>query len=196
MRALFLLAGICGIPAMAVAQPADRLPVPGKSAIALAHRLIERSGPRFEFSEDQAQRSLLRSLVGSIRAYKPASCDPSIAACKATADKLATEGAREYVVLRTTALEEGYGALFESQMSAEDITAAYAFVGSTPGAKFASALTSSEMPPLPVISYVSQRTREFEEALYDRFLRETASLPRRILRVPPPPVLPSKQKRP
>ena len=190
--ALVLLAGICGIPAIAVAQPADSLPVPGKSAIALAHRLIEQSGPRFEFNTDQAQRALVRSLIGTIRAYKPASCDPTVVTCKTTADKLAADAAKEYVLLRTTALEEGYGALFESQMSAQDISAANAFVSSAAGAKFASALTNSEMPPLPVISYVSRRTREFEEGLYDRFLRETASLPRRILRVPPP-VLPSKR---
>lgn len=196
---LLLLIGFSGIPAAGLAQPsAGTLSVPGKEAQRLARAMLEGGSHRLQLSTEKAQKALFQSLVGPIRVYKPASCDPVLPACKEAAQSLAAQNASEYVQLRNAALEAGYATLFEGKMSSQEMADARAFVTSPAGAKFASALTSGEMPPLAIISYVGRRTNEFEDSLYDRFLQKTASLPRRVVRgIPPPPRIPSSgQKRP
>ncbi len=190
-----LLIGLSWVPAVATAQTATTLPVPGQSAKSLAHRIVAHREPRFRLTPDDAKRRLIQSLIGQIRAYKPNSCDPAISACRIAAESLATQKAAEYTALTDAAWEEGYAALLESKLSPKDMAAASAFVASTSGDKFASAMTDSEMPPMIVLSYVSRRTQDFEDSLYDLFLQEAAAMPRRILKVPPP-VWPSGQKRP
>ena len=197
--ALVLLIGLSGIPSVGLAQPsAGTLPIPGKEAQRLAHAVLEGGSHRLQLSTENAQKALFQSLVGPIRLYKPASCDPALPACKEAAQSLAAENAGEYVALRNAALEDGYATFFEGKMSPQEMADAKAFATSPAGAKFTSALTSGEMPPLTIISYVGRRMSEFTDSLYDRFLQKTASLPRRVVRgIPPPPRIPSSgQKRP
>lgn len=197
--ALILLVGLGGIPAAGLAQPSAGTPhVPAKEAQSLAHAVLDSGRHPLQLNEEKAQKALFQALVGPIRVYKPAGCDPALPACREAAQSLATENTSEYIALSNAALEEGYANLFESKMSPQEMANAEAFIISPAGEKFASALVGGEMPTLAIIAYVGQRTSEFTDSLYDLFLKKTASLPRRVVRgIPPPPQIPSSsQKRP
>lgn len=188
--------------AAALLQAAAPAAPPSPPALELAHAL----GGWAQIGDntvEQARSTLARKLLFTHAAWRGVGCDPENAGCRAAAERIAAEVAPGVLASRRAAADRMLAIMLDERMSADQIRAATAFVGTPAGKALATALQDAGQPARlspatqqRLMAVMAEAGAVNDRALLDRFFDETKSLPRGRTPVAPPPPVPSPAPRP
>ena len=216
------LAGCGATPAKSRELPADQvallkkyaIPVPGPDAIRLAEVLENADGETaLGQSEADIKEAVARQLTTRSYADGRGSCEPSIPACAAVVDRLATEETQKRFRFATEQALMMRSIIFNEMLKPDEISAAIDFAKTEHGPAIIKALLVSRADQLSSVAMSGkmmqlltdqgnesvQSYMAAEKNLFDRFYAETGDLPRAKPRgrppPPPPPPAPSPPSR-
>lgn len=175
--------------------PATPATPPSPAALELAHALGGWSGIA-DNTVEEARATLARKLLTTHPAWRGAGCDPGNQGCRAAAERIAAEAAPALIASRRAVADGMLAIMLQERMSADQIRAATAFVGTPAGKALAAALLDAgrptRLPPATqqrVMAVMAEAGALNDRTLLERFFDETKSLPRgRAPMAPPPPV--------
>jgi len=146
---------------------------------------------------DRAKGVISGNMLRTTLVARGRGCDPLMAACKDTADRLAIAEARRQIEEHRRFSVSSFAIILDAKMKPDDIKRAVEFLKSPAGTALASSLASASdqqswSPDLRAqLERMSQDFTAAETkaraALNEQFFDETKSLPRRALPIAPPP---------